>query len=160
MEQRTDDGLSPYRIFSRAEWAAKRADTPMTLNPDEVTRLRSLHDRLDMTEVEEISPAVVAAAVSLRRGDAAPVPGAAELPRHRGREGAFHHRGRGLGGGGQVDDRARAAGAAGALAERPQGRPRHHRRVSLSERDPRARRPDGEEVLSRKLRPAGAAALS
>ena len=25
MEQRTDDGLSPYRIFSRAEWAAKRA---------------------------------------------------------------------------------------------------------------------------------------
>src|SRR5437879_8076241 len=26
----------------------------MTLNPDEVTRLRSLHDRLDMTEVEEI----------------------------------------------------------------------------------------------------------
>jgi len=54
MEQRTDDGLSPYRIFSRVEWAAKRADTPMTLNPDEVTRLRSLHDRLDMTEVEEI----------------------------------------------------------------------------------------------------------
>src|SRR5881227_3163135 len=54
MEQRTDDGLSPYRIFSRAEWAAKRADTPMTLNPDEVTRLLSLHDRLDMTEVEEI----------------------------------------------------------------------------------------------------------
>ena len=54
MEQRTDDGLSPYRIFSRAEWAAKRADTPMTLKSDEVTRLRSLHDRLDMTEVEEI----------------------------------------------------------------------------------------------------------
>src|SRR5438270_9204039 len=54
MEQPTNDGLSPYRIFSRAEWAAKRADTPMTLNPDEVTRLRSLHDRLDMTEVEEI----------------------------------------------------------------------------------------------------------
>jgi type I pantothenate kinase len=54
MEQRTEDGLSPYRIFSRAEWAALRADTPMTLQPDEVTRLRSLHDRLDMREVEEI----------------------------------------------------------------------------------------------------------
>ena len=54
MEQRTDDGLSPYRTFSRAEWAALRDDTPMTLTPDEVTRLRSLHDRLDMTEVEEI----------------------------------------------------------------------------------------------------------
>ena len=54
MEQRTEDGLSPYRTFPRAEWAALRDDTPMTLQPDEVTRLRSLHDRLDMREVEEI----------------------------------------------------------------------------------------------------------
>src|SRR3981189_1563339 len=54
MEQRTDDGLSPYRIFSREQWAALREDTPMTLTPDEVTRVRSLHDRLDMKEVEEI----------------------------------------------------------------------------------------------------------
>jgi type I pantothenate kinase len=54
MEQRTEDALSPYRSFSRAEWAALRADTPMTLTPDEVTRLRSLHDRLDMREVEDI----------------------------------------------------------------------------------------------------------
>jgi type I pantothenate kinase len=54
MEQRTEEVLSPYRVFSRAEWAAKRADTPMTLTPEEVTRLRSLHDRLDMKEVEEI----------------------------------------------------------------------------------------------------------
>jgi type I pantothenate kinase len=54
MEQRTDDGLSPYRVFSRAEWAALREDTPMTLTPDEVSRLRSLHDRLDMQEVEDI----------------------------------------------------------------------------------------------------------
>ena len=37
-----------------AEWATLRADTPMTLKPDEVTRLRSLHDQLDMAEVEEI----------------------------------------------------------------------------------------------------------
>jgi type I pantothenate kinase len=54
MEQRTDDNVSPYRVFSRAEWAAKRNDTPMTLTSDEVTRLRSLHDRLDIAEVEEI----------------------------------------------------------------------------------------------------------
>ncbi|MET0671823.1 MAG: type I pantothenate kinase [Xanthobacteraceae bacterium] len=54
MEQRIDDGLAPYRTYSRAEWAALRADTPMTLTPDEVTQLRSLHDRLDMAEVEEI----------------------------------------------------------------------------------------------------------
>ena len=54
MEQRIDDGLSPYRIYSRADWAALRDDTPMTLTPHEVTQLRSLHDRLDMAEVEEI----------------------------------------------------------------------------------------------------------
>src|SRR5712664_3262356 len=54
MEQRTDDGISPYLTFSRAEWAALRNDTPMTLTPEEVTRVRSLHDRLDMKEVEDI----------------------------------------------------------------------------------------------------------
>lgn len=54
MEQRADTVLSPYRTFSRAEWAALRDDAPMTLSGDEVQRLRSLHDRLDMNEVEEI----------------------------------------------------------------------------------------------------------
>src|SRR5882757_1258956 len=54
MEQRVEDGISPYSIFSRDQWAALREDTPMTLTPDEVTRVRSLHDRLDMKEVEDI----------------------------------------------------------------------------------------------------------
>src|ERR1700730_16199956 len=54
MEQRTEDGLSPYRVFTRATWAQLREDTPMTLTPDEGTKLRSLHDRLDMREGEEI----------------------------------------------------------------------------------------------------------
>jgi type I pantothenate kinase len=54
MEQRIDDGLSPYRSYSRAEWAALREDMPMTLKLDEINRLRSLHDRLDMEEVEDI----------------------------------------------------------------------------------------------------------
>jgi len=54
MDQRINDGLSPYRVLSRAEWAALREDTPMTLRSEEVTRLRSMHDRLDMSEVEEI----------------------------------------------------------------------------------------------------------
>jgi len=56
MEQRveTEETLSPFSIFSRAEWAELRQDTPMTLTSDEVTRLRSLHDRLDMSEVAEI----------------------------------------------------------------------------------------------------------
>src|ERR1700689_1158469 len=54
MEQRAEPDVSPYRIFSRGEWARLRADTPMTLEPAEIARLRSLHDRLDIAEVEEI----------------------------------------------------------------------------------------------------------
>src|SRR6202045_3608311 len=54
MDQRINDGLSPYRSFTRSEWAALREDTPMTLRSEEVTRLRSMHARLDMPEVEEI----------------------------------------------------------------------------------------------------------
>ena len=54
MEQRTEEILSPYRSFTRAEWAALREDTPMTLSVEEVMRLRSLHDRLDIEEVQDI----------------------------------------------------------------------------------------------------------
>src|SRR3569832_1554605 len=54
MEQRTEQNLSPYRTYSRAEWARLRADAPMTLTSDEVMRLHSVHDRLDIKEVEEI----------------------------------------------------------------------------------------------------------
>jgi type I pantothenate kinase len=54
MEQRVDDGLSPYRTFTRAEWAALRDDAPMTLTAGEISRLRSLNDRLDLAEVEDI----------------------------------------------------------------------------------------------------------
>lgn len=54
MEQRIDDTVSPYRIYTRAQWAALRDDAPMTLTQDEVTKLRSLHDRLDFTEVTDI----------------------------------------------------------------------------------------------------------
>jgi len=54
MEQRTEADVSPYRVFSRSHWATLREDTPMTLKRAEVTRLRSMHDRLDMSEVEDI----------------------------------------------------------------------------------------------------------
>jgi type I pantothenate kinase len=54
MEQRIEDQLSPYRSYTRAQWAELRDDTPMTLTPEEIARLRSLHDRLDMAEVEDI----------------------------------------------------------------------------------------------------------
>jgi type I pantothenate kinase len=49
-----DQQYNPYRIFSREQWAHLREDTPMTLEPGEFDRLRSLHDRLDIKEVEEI----------------------------------------------------------------------------------------------------------
>jgi type I pantothenate kinase len=54
MEQRIEADVSPYRVFSRAEWATLRQDTPMTLEPAEIARLRSMHERLDISEVEEI----------------------------------------------------------------------------------------------------------
>ena len=54
MEDRVETSLSPYRVFSREEWAALREDAPMTLAPEEVARLRSMHDRLDMAEVSDI----------------------------------------------------------------------------------------------------------
>lgn len=46
--------LSPYRVFTREEWASLRADTPMTLTVDELVRLQSLNDRLSLSEVAEI----------------------------------------------------------------------------------------------------------
>jgi type I pantothenate kinase len=49
-----DQRYNPYRLFTRNQWAALRNDTPMTLEPGEFDKLRSLHDRLDLTEVEEI----------------------------------------------------------------------------------------------------------
>jgi type I pantothenate kinase len=54
MEQLTHDHLSPYHTFTRADWARLRDDTPMTLTTEEVMRVRSLHDHLDIREVEEI----------------------------------------------------------------------------------------------------------
>jgi type I pantothenate kinase len=54
MEQRLEDGLSPYRVFQRKEWAARREDTPMTLTRGEIAELQAFNDRLSMKEVEEI----------------------------------------------------------------------------------------------------------
>jgi type I pantothenate kinase len=46
--------VSPFRRFGRDEWAALRADTPMTLTEADLVEVRSLNDRLDLTEVEMI----------------------------------------------------------------------------------------------------------
>jgi len=46
--------VSPFRRFSREEWAALRADTPMTLTQSDLDELRGLNDRIDLAEVEAI----------------------------------------------------------------------------------------------------------
>ncbi|MBI1868143.1 MAG: type I pantothenate kinase [Methylocystis sp.] len=46
--------LSPYRRFTRAEWATLRADTPLTLTSNDLTRLKSLDDPISLEEVIEI----------------------------------------------------------------------------------------------------------
>ena len=127
MEQRIEENLSPYRTFSRAEWAALREDTPMTLTQDEVTRLRSLHDRLDMREVEEIY-------LPLSRLLSMYVAGT--LPWHGRHEDAVYHRRGGLRRRRQIYNGSRAAGAAGAMAKRAEGRSHHDGWISFSEYHP------------------------
>jgi type I pantothenate kinase len=46
--------FSPYRVFKRDEWARLRADTPMTLLPEELDQLSGLIEELSVEEVEEI----------------------------------------------------------------------------------------------------------
>lgn len=45
---------SPYHFFTSEQWARFRADTPMTLTADEVKRLRSMGDPIDLDEVRRI----------------------------------------------------------------------------------------------------------
>lgn len=45
---------SPYRFFTAESWSEFRADTPLTLREDEVERLRSLNDPIDLQEVRRI----------------------------------------------------------------------------------------------------------
>jgi type I pantothenate kinase len=54
MEQQAIRQLSPYRAFTKEEWATLRADTPMTLEKEDLERLQSLNDPLSLAEVEEI----------------------------------------------------------------------------------------------------------
>jgi type I pantothenate kinase len=51
---RTQLQFSPYRVFTREEWAKLRADTPMTLVPRDLEQLSGLIEELAMAEVEEI----------------------------------------------------------------------------------------------------------
>jgi type I pantothenate kinase len=54
MDQASPLAVQPHRFFSREEWARLRADTPMTLNAEDVQRLQSLNDPISLDEVVEI----------------------------------------------------------------------------------------------------------
>lgn len=43
--------FSPYRHFTREEWAQLRADTPLTLTIDDLKRLQSINDPISLEEV-------------------------------------------------------------------------------------------------------------
>ena len=57
MDQTATVPLSPHRIFSRADWAKLRADTPMTLTGDDLERLHSLNGAKDRLRLELIKRA-------------------------------------------------------------------------------------------------------
>lgn len=46
--------LSPFLSFGRKEWSRLRADTPLTLDEADLSRLRSLNDPIQIDEVIEI----------------------------------------------------------------------------------------------------------
>lgn len=54
MDEILSPELSPYTVFTEAEWARLRADTPMTLTAAEVKRLQSLNDPVSLAQVESI----------------------------------------------------------------------------------------------------------
>ncbi|WP_074381028.1 type I pantothenate kinase [Bartonella doshiae] len=48
------DRYSPYSVFTAQEWSQFRANTPLTLTFDEIKRLRSIDDPIDLEEVQRI----------------------------------------------------------------------------------------------------------
>lgn len=54
VSEKAQGELSPYHRFTRDEWAALRADTPLTLTADELVQLRSTNDPISVAEVEAI----------------------------------------------------------------------------------------------------------
>ena len=52
--ERSHLAFSPYRVFSREEWAKLRADTPMTLVQRDLEQLSGLIEDLSLAEVEQI----------------------------------------------------------------------------------------------------------
>jgi type I pantothenate kinase len=54
LAQQPEAIASPFRRFTRDEWAKLRADTPLTLTIDDLRKLQSLHDPISLDEVAAI----------------------------------------------------------------------------------------------------------
>lgn len=54
MSNRQSSDISPYRKFSRQDWARRRKDTPLTLTQEEVTDLSGVSVQMSLDEVEDI----------------------------------------------------------------------------------------------------------
>ena len=52
--QLSESDLSAYRVFARDEWAALRADTPLTLTVEDLVKLQSVNDPMSIEEVVAI----------------------------------------------------------------------------------------------------------
>ena len=50
----SESDLSAYRVFARDEWAALRADTPLTLTVEDLVKLQSVNDPISIEEVVAI----------------------------------------------------------------------------------------------------------
>ena len=108
---------SPFRRFTRDEWAQLRADTQLTLTIDDLRKLQSTHDPISLDEVvaiylplSRLLALYVAATQGLVQGDAT-------ISRRDGRQSTLHHRHCRIGRRRKIDDCPRAAGAADPLAE-------------------------------------------
>ena len=54
MIEKSGSEFSPYRTFTAKEWGSFRADTPLTLTVEDIDRLRSLNDPINLAEVTRI----------------------------------------------------------------------------------------------------------
>lgn len=54
LDQMASGDLSPFRFFTKEEWGKLRADTPLTLVPEEVARMEGMGERVSMDEVVKI----------------------------------------------------------------------------------------------------------
>ena len=99
---------SPFRRFTRDEWAQLRADTQLTLTIDDLRKLQSTHDPISLDEVVAIYlplSRLLALYVAATQGLFKATQRFLGADR---RQSALHHRRRRVGRGRQVDDGARA----------------------------------------------------